>query len=336
MSVNSLIERSRRVLGNTSVLGDLTFASGKGINFDSFGIKITDTYIQFGDDATALGPKLVYSSATYLQVRNAANDADAGIGAAALNLTTGLYFDTSAGAIFGRNVDNAYVTLQVRDNGVARAEIARLVGAADPYFMVGRDDTGVALNAVTDGLKLQMAGGTGNSSAGQGFGMPFLLGNAASETEERASIDCVLVTATNGAEDARFDFNVQAAGAAPATIMSLTGTTATFNGNVVMGTQIIDADSGAVTFIDMPAGASADGTEQSLVAALDGVAMFTLYGKSDGAGAVDERALHCGAYLKLLSTDTDSAVEGHVWYDASTHTIVYHNGTAVKTLADVA
>jgi hypothetical protein len=53
--------------------------------------------------------------------------------------------------------------------------------------------------------------------------MPFLLGNAASETEERASIDCVLVTATNGAEDARFDFNVQAAGAAPATQLSIDG-----------------------------------------------------------------------------------------------------------------
>ena len=31
MSVNSLIERSRSVLGNTSVLGDITFATGKGI-----------------------------------------------------------------------------------------------------------------------------------------------------------------------------------------------------------------------------------------------------------------------------------------------------------------
>ena len=113
--------------------------------------------------------------------------------------------------------------------------------------------------------------------------------------------------------------------------------TATFNGNVVMGTMDIDDDSGAVTLVDMDVtDAPADGTEESIDLKLDGVSMFKLYGKADSAGAVDERALHCGAYLKLYSTDTDSAVEGHVWYDASTHTIVFYNGTAVKTLAVVA
>ena len=113
--------------------------------------------------------------------------------------------------------------------------------------------------------------------------------------------------------------------------------TATFNGNVVMGTMDIDDDSGAVTLVDMGVtDAPADGTEESYAFKLDGVSMFTIYGKSDGAGAVDERSLHCGAYLKLHSTDTDSAVAGEVWYDTSENVIKFYNGSAVKTLAVVA
>jgi hypothetical protein len=319
-------------IGAHNISGDVTVTSTKGIAFDTYDYKISDGGFYAGDGATAYDLRILRSAATGFAITALDGTTRKGLYAGVISTDTGFYFEADV-AINGRNADGGYFTLAVRDSTVGRVEIARAAGAADPYFRVGRDDTGVALNAVTDGLYLMMAGGTGNSASGQGFGMPWYLGNAASETEERASIDCVLVTATNGAEDAVFKFNVMGAGAM-VEAFTLSSSTATFNTDVVMGTQVIDADSGAVTFVDMSVtDAPADGTEESLDFKLDGVSMWTLYGKADSAGAVDERALHCGAYLKLYSTDTDSAVEGHVWYDASTHTIVFHNGTAVKTLA---
>ena len=85
-------------------------------------------------------------------------------------------------------------------------------GAADPYFSIGRDDTGVALNAITDGLVLQVGGGTGNEAQGQGFGIAFNIGNAASEVEKRGAINCYLQTATNGSEDSQLHFWTMAGG----------------------------------------------------------------------------------------------------------------------------
>ena len=251
-----------------TVNGDLTFASGKGINFDTYGIKITDTYIQFGNDTDALGPKLKYGSATQIQVRNAADNDAAGLSASGYNIVS------TGGALAARNVDEAHAVLQARDSGVGLVEIARLQGAADPWFGVGNN------------------------------------GNAAKFYNSGA---------------------VEIIGASTFT------DTATFNGNLIAGTLDIDDDSGAVTLVDMGVtDAPADGTEESIDLKLDGVSMFKLYGKSDGAGAVDERSLHCGAYLKLLSTDTDSAVAGEVWYDTSENVIKYYNGSVVKTLAVVA
>jgi hypothetical protein len=212
-------------IGAHNISGDSTVTATKLLTFGNVGTTICDTYVQFSDGSGTAGPKLKYgAAATYIVVRNAADSGDANLQVSTLaaGYVNGATFTATgaATAFSSKNTDTNYLVLQSRDSGVGLVEIARMAGAADPYFRVGRDDTGVALNAVTDGLYLMMAGGTGNSSAGQGFGMPFYLGNAASETEERASIDCVLVTATNGAEDARFDFNCQTAGAAPATKFS--------------------------------------------------------------------------------------------------------------------
>jgi hypothetical protein len=208
-------------IGAHNISGDSTVTATKLLTFGNVGTTICDTYVQFSNGSGTAGAKLKYSSATQIAVRNVADNAYANLYLSVLTCAGVSY--AGNGAFAAPNVTDNYIELKAQDTGVGLISIGRLQGAADPYFMVGRDDTGVALNAVTDGLYLQMAGGTGNSSAGQGFGMPFYLGNAASETEERASIDCVLVTATNGAEDARFDFNVQAAGAAVATVMSLAG-----------------------------------------------------------------------------------------------------------------
>jgi len=103
----------------------------------------------------------------------------------------------------------AYVTFEAQDTGAGLVETARLAGAADPYFQIGRDDTGVALNAVTDMLVLQAGGGSGNESAGFGLGIVAKLGNAASEVEERGSIDLTLDVATDAAERSSWHFTVQ-------------------------------------------------------------------------------------------------------------------------------
>ena len=108
--------------------------------------------------------------------------------------------------------DGAYYVFKARDNGVALVEIGRVAGAADPYFQVGRDDTGVATNAVCDMLVLQAGAGTNNEAANFGLGISVKLGNAASQVEERCSIDFVLTTATDGSEATEINFNVMAAG----------------------------------------------------------------------------------------------------------------------------
>jgi hypothetical protein len=114
--------------------------------------------------------------------------------------------------VAGWGVDTNYTLFKARDSGIGNVEVARLQGAADPYVQIGRDDTGVALNAVTDMLVLQAGGGTGNEAAGFGFGLSVKLGNAASEVEERASLDFTLITATNGSEDANFLINLMDSG----------------------------------------------------------------------------------------------------------------------------
>jgi len=42
-----------------------------------------------------------------------------------------------------------------------------------------------------------------------------------------------------------------------------------------------------------------------------------------------------GGYLGLFKTDTDSPVEGELWYDDSENVLKYYNGTTVKTIATV-
>lgn len=111
------------------------------------------------------------------------------------------------------NGDGNYLLFGGRDSGVGMVEIARLASAVDPYFQMGRDDTGVATGAVTDMVKFQGGAGTNNEAANFGLGTSWLIGNAASEVEERGSIDLVLVTATNGSEDAKFNVSIMGGGA---------------------------------------------------------------------------------------------------------------------------
>jgi len=174
----------------TTFNGDLTIGANK--------IKTTNLLLKEG-------------TADILYLKNAADSTFKDLYVGRLIAATGISFD-NAKYITAPNTDNNYTFISARDNGVGVVEIARLQGAADPYFQIGRDDTGVATNSVTDMLVLQAGAGTNNEAAGFGLGISFKLGNAASEVEERASIDAVLAGATDGSEWARIQFGVMTSG----------------------------------------------------------------------------------------------------------------------------
>ena len=184
------------------------------------------------------------------------------------NIWRGVFNDSS---IDTGNTDNYYITLKGRDNGVNLSEIARIQGAADPYFQIGRDDTGVALNAVTDMLVLQAGGGANNAAANFGLGIAVQLSNAASEQEERASIDFVLADATNGSEDVNINVNMMAAGAAPALHTQLMGT-----GGLQMPQSTVETgsttDRAGIYAIDLSAGNCTLGINTETAVATEAVA----------------------------------------------------------------
>ncbi len=65
--------------------------------------------------------------------------------------------------------------------------------------------------------------------------------------------------------------------------------------NLTTGTMSFDTDAGIVSWMDMPVTTtSSDNTVESYTAYLDGNAMLTIYGLSDGAGAVDTRGVGIG------------------------------------------
>ena len=127
------------------------------------------------------------------------------------------YFDSvlvvaSGCYISGPGTDSEAYYFKAKDNTVGEVLVMGCYGAADPYVKVGRDDTGVALNSVTDMLVLQAGAGTNNEAANFGFGISVKLGNAASQVEERCSIDFVLTNATDGTEASEINFNVMTGG----------------------------------------------------------------------------------------------------------------------------
>ena len=211
---------------------------------------ITITALTAGGDVT-LGANLLKTTnlylkqltSTFLSIQAISDNTYTGLALGELDI------EKSGGIIRSQSFDDAYCIIQTRDNAVGLVEIARMVGAVDPYFQIGRDDTGVALNAVTDMLVLQAGAGTGNAAANFGFGIPIQLSNAASEQEERASIDFVLTDATNASEDVEINFKLQIAGVAPAEVLSIVGTgldlptgkVVSVAGTQVVGARVVDA-----------------------------------------------------------------------------------------------
>lgn len=72
--------------------------------------------------------------ATWLGVRNAADDAVSNLKLGAISLADFLYVAVDAKGISPPNVNSNYFIFRARDNDSDLVEAARLVGAADPYF----------------------------------------------------------------------------------------------------------------------------------------------------------------------------------------------------------
>ncbi len=76
-------------------------------------------------------------SSTTMAIRDSAGENRRALGVEALSFESALNNYYSPGAIRTANTDDAVLTLEARDNGVTRVEVARLQGAADPYLSAG-------------------------------------------------------------------------------------------------------------------------------------------------------------------------------------------------------
>lgn len=239
--------------------------------------------------------------------------------------TDNIYLENNM-ALQVRNGDNYQLLFRARDNGVARVEVGKLSSAADPYFQIGRDDTGVSLNSVTDMLVLQAGAGTNNETANFGLGIPFKIGNAASEVEERGNIDLVLTTATNGGEYSKFNIGLMSAGVKvdPAISISANSTSVTLTPT---GTLVFN---GATNY---GADAGASDTYTCTIAGITSyVEGMNIYFKANTAntGACTINVNSLGA--KALKVKGNTADPGDNWILASQIVHCVYDGTNFQVL----
>ena len=208
------------------------------INLHSVGNNIDGTLYLNGN--LLFADTMLKSSATKIEFKDETDSSYASIVAATATINSNLEFDTTGSHIRPKYVADSTLLIYAFDTDVGNAEVARLQSSANPYFQVGRDDTGVATDSVTDMLVIQGGAGSNNEAAGFGAGIAVKLGNAASEVEERASIDFTLATATDGSEDVNMVFSLMDGGVAPATVLTLAGgdKSASFAGTIQVGGNI--------------------------------------------------------------------------------------------------
>ena len=80
-----------------------------------------------------------------------------------LNESTAFDGLNNGAAIRAKNTDDNYMVLQARDNGVGRVEIARMIGAADPYFSIAGVATPTNVEMPVGHTFIKYAGG-GNAT----------------------------------------------------------------------------------------------------------------------------------------------------------------------------
>lgn len=244
IAVLSADESAYLRLRATSVysMGDFSIGAISGAGVVSIVARANfSQYLTFSP--TASNVPTLYGTGAYLRVGDAAVTShslaseDDLMVSGKLEVNDTVYFDgaaevhnyihivTSGQGLYGTYTNSGYTFIKAKDDSVGWAEIARLQSGTDPYFGIGRDDTGVSLNTVTDMLILQAGAGTNNEAVGQGLGTSWKLGNSASEVEERGSIDLVSTNATNGAEASKFNFSVMSGGSIVNPSLSLSANT---------------------------------------------------------------------------------------------------------------
>lgn len=80
---------------------------------------------------------LLKSGAGYFMVRNSADTDYGTLITGYITCVYNLIMNSTAQSIQGTNSDNAYTMIKAQDNGADVIEIARMAGAADPYFSMG-------------------------------------------------------------------------------------------------------------------------------------------------------------------------------------------------------
>ncbi len=113
--------------------------------------------------------------------------------------------------------------------------------------------------------------------------------------------------------------------------------------SLALGNMSIDADSGMVTWNDMPVTSAASyGTAESYTAAIDGNSMLTVYGESDGAGGVIRTGVGVGtttpsARLAVDTTNLSSSTLAFVIGSSTRNFLTVSNsGNGTTTVAGLA
>ncbi len=261
-----------------------------------------------------------------------------------------LVFAHDGASIYSNSTAGTYLSFITRKTDATAAwyEVGRLqVHATNPYFQIGRSDTGVATASVTDMFRLSAGVYTTVVSAGFGFGLPVFLSNASAEIEERARVDFELTTATNAAEDSRILFSTQNAGAAiiPLSVGNTGSSTKVTHGVSIKtvkytfhhGSTLFDADglTDSANVWNQPAGSVLLGVKMVLneqfagndpAALTDLDVTIGLAGDQDGllAGAMNGLSDAVGTAYKTRGEYWNTSAEGCFWYaDAATQWVAY-------------
>lgn len=135
-------------LSDATLTNDIVFQAGTlfkdsasglevGIDSTGFGLKFYDNAIIFGDSTNSWDLSLRFYDASTLEIRNAADSANASLKLDDLIFYSDIKSDSATAYIKARAAEGAAIILQAFDTGNANVEIAKMVGAADPYFSMG-------------------------------------------------------------------------------------------------------------------------------------------------------------------------------------------------------
>ena len=133
--------------------------------------------ITFGDGTDSWDISLKIYDVNTMGIYNAVGDVTRGLRIADLELRGSLNFSYGSPYITAPNINAAYLTLKARDTDAGVIEVARLAGAADPYFSMGGSqefkfyNSGTALlggtvNLGDIGIQLNESLGTDNHFSG--------------------------------------------------------------------------------------------------------------------------------------------------------------------------